>query len=170
MTDEAIMKTIITFIALCTLVAASKIARADPGDTFRPLRYRGTVEVAERPRGGRLPRKSVVPQQPVVIQSTEDGERHESRRWRIVLDALLKRQSRTGNLIFVLSDAAATGRLLDSCINLYQTDVRATRAVSADLELTGDDGFEPGHTYRLRILQLIRGKEVVLAESAIALL
>lgn len=41
--------------------------------------------------------------------------------------------------------------------------------VAAELTLAACDGFEPGHTYRLRIAQLFSGKEIVLAETDLSL-
>ena len=42
--------------------------------------------------------------------------------------------------------------------------------LAARVSLSPDDGFRAGHTYRIRIVQLINGREIVLAESDVSLL
>ena len=53
---------------------------------------------------------------------------------------------------------------------LYQTAVKSSRSLSARLSLTGEEGFRAGRTYRVRVVQLVGGKEVLLAEGDVTLL
>ena len=52
---------------------------------------------------------------------------------------------------------------------LWQGRVPAGDWIAAKLVFTSDDGFRPEHAYRLRIAQLIGGREVVLADGDLRL-
>ena len=91
--------------------------------------------------------------------------------WTLEITGTLKRPAWAGNALFLffdLEDAAS----LDSrqFTALYQAPVKAGAKVAARVSLSPEDGFRPGHTYRVRIVQLINGKEIVLAESDVSLL
>jgi hypothetical protein len=93
-----------------------------------------------------------------------------SQDWRIALSGHLRRTSWAGNALFVFFDASDANAMADHrYAALYQTSIPRTTQLAAGLALSPDDGFQPGHTYRLRIAQLIDGKEVVLAETDFAL-
>ena len=44
------------------------------------------------------------------------------------------------------------------------------KTLAARLTLQPSEGFHAGHTYRLRVVQLVGGKEVLLAEGDVTLL
>lgn len=85
--------------------------------------------------------------------------------WTVQVNARLRRPAWAGNSLFVLSDAedpeqaGASGTVTA----LYQAPIAAGERLIAKLRLTPDDGFRPGHTYRLRVVQLIDGVEIELA-------
>ncbi len=93
------------------------------------------------------------------------------RGWTVDLQATLKRQSWAGNMVFLIYDAddpeALSARQFTA---LYQTAVKSSRSLSARLSLTGEEGFRAGRTYRVRVVQLVGGKEVLLAEGDVTLL
>jgi hypothetical protein len=91
--------------------------------------------------------------------------------WTIEVTGTLKRASWAGNALFLffdLEDAASLDNRQFTA--LYQAPVKASPKIAARVSLAPEDGFRPGHTYRLRIVQLINGKEIVLAESDVSLL
>ena len=95
-------------------------------------------------------------------------ERNED--WQIALSGHLRRSSWAGNALFVFFDIHDANAIEEHRYTaLYQMGVPRTTQLAAALTLSPDDGFEPGHTYRLRIAQLINGKEVVLAETDLTL-
>jgi hypothetical protein len=47
----------------------------------------------------------------------------------------------------------------------YQATVKAGAAISARARLSPDEGFNSGHSYHVQIVQLIGGKENILAEA-----
>jgi hypothetical protein len=91
--------------------------------------------------------------------------------WTVEITGTLKRPAWAGNALFLffdLEDAAALENRQFTA--LYQAPVKAGAKVAARVSLAPEDGFRPGHTYRVRIVQLINGKEMVLAESDVSLL
>ena len=76
-----------------------------------------------------------------------------------------------GNALFLFFDLEDAESLENRQFTaLYQAPVKAGAKVAARVSLSPEDGFRPGHTYRVRIVQLIDGKEIVLAESDVSLL
>jgi hypothetical protein len=91
--------------------------------------------------------------------------------WAIDLSAALRRPALAGNTLFLfydLEDPDAVKKQQTSA--LFQAIVKAGKALGAHLSLSRDDGFHPGHTYRLRIVQLLGSKEALLAEGDFSLL
>ena len=100
-----------------------------------------------------------------------DGKAHTSLTWTIDAAALLKKAAFSGNTLFVFFDMADPNSIKNQeSTALYQAPVKAGKAIAVRLNLGGEDGFRAGHTYRLRIAQLLNGKEVVLAEGDFSLL
>jgi hypothetical protein len=100
-----------------------------------------------------------------------DGKAHTSLAWTIDAAAQLKKAAFTGNTLFVFYDMADPNSVKNQeSTALYQAPVKAGKAIAVRLNLGGEDGFRAGHTYRLRIAQLLNGKEVVLAEGDFSLL
>lgn len=90
--------------------------------------------------------------------------------WVLSLFGNFKKAALAGNAQFIFADTAdskAAGKR--EITAMYQGLVKAGNGVSARVHLSGDDGFRPGHTYRVEIVQLIGGKEVSLADGAFTL-
>ncbi len=91
--------------------------------------------------------------------------------WSLELATTLKRSAYAGNVVFLLFDAddpeALAARQFTA---LYQANAKAGNRLAARLSLSPDEGFRAGHTYRLRIVQLISEKEILLAEGDVTLL
>jgi hypothetical protein len=91
--------------------------------------------------------------------------------WTLDLQATLKRPSWAGNLVFLLYDAEDSEALeARQFTALYQASVKTSKLLSARLSLSNEEGFRAGHTYRVRIVQLINGREILLAEGDVTLL
>ncbi|MFO0577028.1 MAG: hypothetical protein U1A78_23740 [Polyangia bacterium] len=91
--------------------------------------------------------------------------------WTVQVNARLHRPAWAGNSLFILSDAedpeqAGASGLVTA---LYQAPIAAGERLIAKLRLTPDDGFRPGHTYKLRVVQLIEGVEIELAAGELRL-
>lgn len=85
--------------------------------------------------------------------------------WTVELEARLRRPAWAGNALFVISDAddpeqAPASRTMTA---LYQAPIRSGERLSARLRLDPNEGFRPGHTYALRVVQIIEGVEIELA-------
>jgi ABC-type multidrug transport system fused ATPase/permease subunit len=91
--------------------------------------------------------------------------------WTLDVAAQLKRAAVSGNTLFVFFDMADPSSIKNQeNVALFQAPVKAGKAMAAHLNLSTEDGFRAGHTYRMRIAQLLNGKEVVLAETDFSLL
>jgi hypothetical protein len=91
--------------------------------------------------------------------------------WTVDLQSTLKRPSWAGNMVFLIYDADDPDALAARQFTaLYQTNVKAGKTLSAKLSLAPDEGFRSGHTYRVRIVQLVGGKEILMAEGDVTLL
>jgi hypothetical protein len=91
--------------------------------------------------------------------------------WNIELSAQLKRAALGGNTLFVFFDMADPNSIKhNESTALFQAPVKGGKSLAVRLNLTGEDGFRAGHTYRVRIAQLIGGHEVVLSEGDFSLL
>ena len=91
--------------------------------------------------------------------------------WTVDFTSTLKRPSWAGNALFMLFDLDDPEALPNRQFTaLYQQSLKAQKTLAAKLSLTPDEGFRAGHTYRLRIVQLVGGKEIVLAEGDVTLL
>lgn len=90
--------------------------------------------------------------------------------WTIELDTTLRRQAMAGNAMFALYDTEDPKALAAREVTaLWQAPIRAGNQIAARLVLSPDDGFRPNHTYRIRIMQLVGGKEILLAEGDVRL-
>jgi hypothetical protein len=91
--------------------------------------------------------------------------------WSLELAANLKRAAWNGNALFIFFDLEDPDAIENHTYTaLYQTPVKAGPKLAAQLSLLPTEGFRAGHSYRIRIVQLIGGKEVVLAEGDVSLL
>jgi hypothetical protein len=91
--------------------------------------------------------------------------------WTIEVSGTLKRAAWAGNALFLFFDMEDPEALENRQFTaLYQAPLKAAAKVAARITLSPDDGFRAGHTYRLRIVQLINGREIVLGEGDLSLL
>jgi len=106
-----------------------------------------------------------------VASSDGASSRPESAPWTLELLANLKRPAWAGNALFIFFDLedpdAVENRQFTA---LFQAPIKAGAKVAARLNLGPEDGFRAGHSYRVRIVQLINGKEITLAEGDLSLL
>ncbi len=95
----------------------------------------------------------------------------ESAPWTVELSGLFKRPAWAGNALFLFFDLEDPTSIENRQFTaLYQAPLKAGPKLAARLSLSPDDGFRPGHSYRLRIVQLINGREIVLGEADLSLL
>ena len=91
--------------------------------------------------------------------------------WTLEVTGTLKRPAWAGNALFLFFDLEDPDAIENRQFTaLYQAPLKAGPKVAARVSLPPEDGSRPGHTYRIRIVQLINGKEIVLAESDVSLL
>ena len=91
--------------------------------------------------------------------------------WTLELTGTFKRPAWAGNALFLFFDLEDPDAIENRQFTaLYQAPLKAGPKVAARLCLSPEDGFRPGHTYRIRVVQLISGKEIVLGESDVSLL
>ena len=91
--------------------------------------------------------------------------------WTLDLSATLLRPAISGNTLFLIYDGEDPNAVRNREVTvLYQALVRGGRTLSARLSVSPDDGIYAGHTYRIRVVQLVSGREVLLAEGDVALM
>jgi hypothetical protein len=134
-----------------------------------------TVAVASAPValvGGGEAAPASGKQAPVVprFARANANDSGEAAPWTLELAANLKKPAWSGNALFVFFDMDDPGAIENrQTTALYQATVKAGPKVAARLALSPDEGFRVGHTYRIRVIQLIKGKEILLAEGDVAL-
>lgn len=90
--------------------------------------------------------------------------------WVIDVGANLHRSALAGNTLFILYDTQDPQAVAKHQVTaLWQAPVSGGNQIAARLTLLPDDGFHADHTYRLRLVQLIGSKEVVLSDGMIRL-
>lgn len=93
--------------------------------------------------------------------------------WTLDVQAALPKPAVPGNALFILTDlqdpeqAAADSHTVTA---LYQAAIPGGARAAVRLVLHPQDGFRAGHTYRLRVVQILSGKEVELASGEVGLL
>jgi hypothetical protein len=91
--------------------------------------------------------------------------------WTLEVTGTLRRAAWNGNALFLFFDLEDADSIENRQFTaLFQAPVKAGPKIAARVSLSPEDGFRPGHTYRVRVVQLINGKEVVLGESDVSLL
>ena len=90
--------------------------------------------------------------------------------WAVDVSAALRRSSWRGNAVFAFYDADDQNAVADDrYAALYQTDLGKSKELYAHVHLSPASGFAPGHTYHMRVQQVIHGDTVVLAEGDLRL-
>jgi hypothetical protein len=136
-----------------------------------------TVAVSSEPlvvTTGIKPAAPVVPRfsraAPIASESPSTSS-DEGAAWALDLAANLKRSAWSGNALFIFFDLEDPNAVENRQFTaLYQGIIKAGPRVAAHLSLAPAEGFRAGHAYRLRIVQLIGGKEIVLGEGDFSLL
>ncbi|HEX3853792.1 MAG TPA: hypothetical protein VHW01_22670 [Polyangiaceae bacterium] len=90
--------------------------------------------------------------------------------WTVELAGTLKRPAWNGNALFLFFDLEDPNSIDNrEYTALYQAPLKAGKNLAARVALSPDEGFRAGHTYRLRVVQLINNKEMLLTETDLAL-
>lgn len=86
--------------------------------------------------------------------------------WVVDFYANFKKPALTGNAQFIFSDVvdskAAKTREVTA---MYQAPIKAGGSVSAKVRFSTEEGFRAGRIYHAQVVQLLGGKEAILAES-----
>lgn len=103
-------------------------------------------------------------------QAAAEGGGNSSGPWMLEIAGTLKRQAWSGNALFLFFDMEDPNAIENrEYTALYQAPLKAGNKLAARIALQPDEGFRAGHTYRLRVVQLINNKEMLLAESDVSL-
>lgn len=90
--------------------------------------------------------------------------------WVVDLFGNFKKPAVAGSAQFIFADVedskAAKKREVAA---MYQVTLKAGNGVSARVRLSGDEGFRVGRAYHVLVVQLIGGKEVILADGTFSL-
>ena len=153
----------LTIVAAIVRPCASK-----PGAACWTSGARSTVAVASEPVAASATKVPVVAR---FARAASSEGKSGPQPWTLELSATLKHPSWPGNVIVMLIDTddpeAVQARQFTA---LYQASVKALRVLNARLVLSPEEGYRPGHTYHALVLQLIEGKEILLAEGEVTLL
>ena len=86
--------------------------------------------------------------------------------WVVELYGNLKKPALAGNAQFIFSDAVdSKASKTREVVGIYQSMIKPGSSVAARIRLSTEEGFRPGRTYHVQIVQLISAKEILLAES-----
>jgi|GEM_PF-3211258 len=181
-------KTIFSFLTVLTLTATSSWAQADATparaidekfellDGGKGCHHQGLLcmspgdEATTRAPDQMVSRTgghAVVAPVPKFVHgpSTSEGRA----KWTLELNAT-PRRSWTGNAIFLVFDAADPTNVAEgNYAAMFQAPIRAGKPLAARMILDSEEGFRADHTYKIRVVQIISGKETVLAEGDILL-
>ncbi|MSP61596.1 MAG: hypothetical protein EXR72_14910 [Myxococcales bacterium] len=90
--------------------------------------------------------------------------------WTLELDAYTSLPAVKGNTLFLFYDLAAPDAVAKQEVTgIHHGQVLPGRALSARIKLSPDDGFRAAHAYHVRIVQLLGGREVLLAQGDFSL-
>jgi hypothetical protein len=91
--------------------------------------------------------------------------------WTLDMRANLRHAALAGNAVFLIYDADNAKALANrEVIGAWQASVPAGDTLAARLTLSPNDGFHAGKTYRVRVVQIVHGKEIVLTDGPVRLL
>lgn len=97
---------------------------------------------------------------PVFKRRTGKGD------WVVDLYGNFKKPSLNGATQFIFSDVAESKASKKRDLTaMHQVTLKAVSGVSARMRLSGDDGFRVGRVYKVQVIQILNGKEFILAES-----
>jgi len=120
------------------------------------------------PAAGAPPRFSRVD---TAAKNSREARVDDSVPWTLDLSANLRHRALAGNALFLIYDAENPKAMASREVTaMWQAPIPAGDKIAARLTLSPEDGFRPGHAYRIRVVQLVRGKEVILADGQVKLL
>lgn len=86
--------------------------------------------------------------------------------WSVDVYGNFKKASLAGAAQFIFSDLAESKASKKRDVTAqHQATLKAGNSVSARVRLSGDDGFRVGRWYKVLVVQILNGKEFILAES-----
>lgn len=86
--------------------------------------------------------------------------------WVVDVYGSLKKPALAGNAQFIFSDVQdSKASKTREVVGTYQATVKAGSSVAARIRLSTEEGFRAGRAYHAQIVQLIGGKELLLAEG-----
>jgi hypothetical protein len=90
--------------------------------------------------------------------------------WTIEVNAELLKSAMTGNALFLVYDDEDPKALAKHEVTAaWQANIPAGDRLAARLTLSPNDGFRANHTYLIRVVQLLNGKETLLAKGKVRL-
>lgn len=90
--------------------------------------------------------------------------------WVVDIYGNFKKPAIPGNAQFIFSDLAESKASKKRDLTaMHQANLKAGNGVSARVRLSGDDGFRVGRAYKVLVVQILNGKEFILAESEFTL-
>lgn len=91
--------------------------------------------------------------------------------WTVEARGRLARPALAGNAVFLFYDLDDKEAIAEGHVtHLLQGHLPRGNQLGVRLSLSPEDGFRAGHSYRMRVVQLLGGKEIVLAEGELTLL
>lgn len=126
-----------------------------------------TASLAVHPGTFSTPRFSRVV---TVATRTPQTYADEAAPWTITINASLRQRALAGNAVFLVFDGDdAKAVAAREVLGAWQATIPAGDRAAARLTLSPADGFRAGRNYRIRIVQIVNGKELILADGAVGL-
>jgi hypothetical protein len=91
--------------------------------------------------------------------------------WSLRLDARLRQPALAGNALFLIADADDPEQALGTrtVTAMWQAPIPAGERLAVQLRLRPNEGFRAGHSYRIWVVQIVKGQELELAAGEIRL-
>lgn len=165
--------------AVLSVGLAAGMASAQPGETsddsgvevLDSTQIGCAVKNAMCVTAGRLTVEGAAPQTagaPPRFSRNLGNEGSDAVPWTLNLAANLRHRALQGNAVFLVYDAE-NGKDTSNreVVGAWQANVQAGETLAARLTLSPNDGFHPGRTYRIKIVQIVRGREVTLTDGPV---
>lgn len=91
--------------------------------------------------------------------------------WTLRLDARLRQPALAGNALFLIADADDPDQALGTrtVTAMWQAPIPAGERLAVQLRLRPNEGFRAGHSYRIWVVQIVKGQEIELAAGEVRL-
>ena len=130
-----------------------------------------SAEVAVATSGGKAP--PIVPRfarSEAVASADGAGGASPNAQWTLEMAGAFKRPAWNGNALFIFFDLEDPNAIDNrEYTAMYQAPLKAGKNLAVRVALSPEEGFRAGHTYRVRVVQLINNKEMLLTEADLAL-